>query len=375
MALLTPDVIARIGLVEIEEAITFINTVFKGYASEWAGSKKGDTIRIKKATDFTAKDYTGTLEFEKPEETSVSLTIDKHLYVAAEISSKDRALTLEDFNTQIGRPAIKRLVTAMESYTLEQIKKCTNYAEHITGAPASIKDLSLLEAQAFEQNFVAGEDIFYLMNPLRKAELVTCDNGKAYDASVRADGGSAFRTANFGQVMGLNGLVSNLIPKKVLSTAHGETGTITANVNASKEAIMVSIDGITGKSITEGDILVVTKTDGSIVKASVKTGIANTTGTADAVEVFKLNGNIEAGDDVEVVSVGYGFVYQTMAVALASIPMDPLWEGETDFFYDQQLGLAIRVTFGRKELDNVMIFDTLAGADLINDHLGIRVDD
>lgn len=373
---LTPDLIAMEALTQTEDQIVFGNSIYRGYAAEWAGKKVGDTITIRDYAELEATEYTGTINYQDVSEDGVSLKIEKHFHVPVKISSQQLTLELSDFGKQVVAPAIKGMNKSMEKYSLEQIKKVSRFAENVSGVPASGKDLAELEAQTVDMGFPSTDPKFYLMNARTKASLITADNGKYFDASVRADGGLAFRTANFGQILGINGIVSNLMPVKTVSTADAETGTSAAAVVKSKTDVAISLNGLTaGVNVEEGDIIVFTNSDDSVVYTSVKTGVTNATGTGDSVVVFYTDGAIESGATFEVKSIGYGCVYNSGAFALATIPLDqPMGGAEGAMINDPELGLGIRVVMNFVGLDNTIIFDTLAGADHIQHELAFRTD-
>lgn len=374
---LTPDIIAREALLDTEDRIVFANSIVRGYADEWAGSAVGDTIRIRAVTELEATSYVedSPVVFGDIKEGSVQLTIEEHLHVPVKVTSKQWKLELEDFTSQVVAPAMKGMVKGMEKYALEQVKKVANYAENVTGVPSDDVDLGEIEAQAVDAGFPATDPIFYLMNARTKSSLITGDNKQMYDASVRADGGQAFRNAQFGTILGLSGLVSNLLPAKVASTADGETGTTTGAAGVSKTPVVITVDGLTaGVVVEEADILEFTNLDSTVTRCSVKTGVT-ATGTSDSIEVFFVDEAIDSGAAVEVKSIGLGCVYNSGAFALATVPLDDMRSAETSYVYDNQVGFGIRVVFMQTgALTDGIVFDALAGADHINHKLAFRTD-
>ena len=375
---ITKDIIAKEALVVAEENIVFGKSINRGYTEEFMGVNVGDSIRIKKAAELTALEYDGVSDitnYQDITESSVTLKMEKHFYIPVKISSKELNLSVDDFTRDVVKGAIKGIAKSVEQYSLSQIKKVPYFAENISGVPASGKDLAELEAQTIDQKFPMNDPKWYIMNSRTKAALITADSGKMYDASVRSDDGTAFSSANFGTILGLSGIVSTQLPTKLASTA--TTGsTIVSPVLSSKNETVIFLDDLgVGETITEGDILVITNSDGSKVQASVKTGVSSATGTNDSLTVFALEGNIEAGADVVVKNVGYGCVYHSKAFVLSTVPLDAAMGGANSAYaYDQDLAMGIRVTTNFVGLNNVIIFDVLAGSDLVNPHLAFRTD-
>ena len=86
---LTPSVIAREALMILRNNLVFGSLVHRDYEQEFV-SKIGDTITIRKPATFEAKEFDedSGIDIQTVTEGSVTVTLDKHLDVSFEITSK-----------------------------------------------------------------------------------------------------------------------------------------------------------------------------------------------------------------------------------------------------------------------------------------------
>ncbi len=369
--LLTPDVIARETLIDIEDKLVFTQTMDRNYTEEWANKTIGDEITLRRFGDVTAhvkENDTDPLVFGEITETGQKLKIDLHIYVALKVTSKELTLDVADFQKQVSHRAVKAIAKLQEQKNIALIKKVNRYAEHVAGVPKSDTDIANLEAQTVIQNFTSQP--IYLMNALTKSSLITGENSKMYSASVSDDGGEAFRTANFGKILGIQGLVTNMLPVKEYSEA--TTATLNALVLASNSPAILNVNGLDA-AVFEGDILEFTNPDSSKVNVVLTQGAE--AGDSVILNVPYVESQIEAGAVATVKSVGYGCVYQKETFVTAVIPLMPMLGGAvSDYAYDEETGQGVRVTFNSKDLDNIVIYDALSGSDLANRALAFRTD-
>ncbi|MCO7195390.1 P22 phage major capsid protein family protein [Pseudonocardia sp. McavD-2-B] len=108
--LLTPKIIARQAIVALYQNLVMAGLVHRDYEREFMRPQKiGDTITIRRPTTFEAREFdeaTG-IEIQNAQETSTDLTLNHHLDVSFEVSSKDLTLTVQDFDEQFLTPAME----------------------------------------------------------------------------------------------------------------------------------------------------------------------------------------------------------------------------------------------------------------------------
>lgn len=96
--LLTIDMITKEALRILENNLTFTKGVNRQYDSQFAnsGAKIGDTLRIRKPPRWTVRDG-ATLSAQDATDESVSLVLDKQKGVDFQFTSKELALSIDDF--------------------------------------------------------------------------------------------------------------------------------------------------------------------------------------------------------------------------------------------------------------------------------------
>src|SRR4051812_34680244 len=109
---LTADVIAKEAVTILENTCVMGGLVYRGYEEEFKngvnGYEKGDTVSIKRPTDFTVTDG-ATAVVQDVQEGKFSLTVDKRKHVAFKITSQERTLSIPEISDRIIRPAMVQL--------------------------------------------------------------------------------------------------------------------------------------------------------------------------------------------------------------------------------------------------------------------------
>lgn len=122
-SLLTPTVIAKEALMQLENNAVFGNLVHRDYKKEF--KKVGDSVSIRKPVKFTATDG-ATLSKQDVEEGNTSITLDKRKHVGWEFSSQDLTLTIEQYSERYIKPACIALANKIDSDVAGLYKKVWN---------------------------------------------------------------------------------------------------------------------------------------------------------------------------------------------------------------------------------------------------------
>src|SRR5262245_47450291 len=93
--LLTPSVIAKEALMQLENNLVMAGLVHRDYKNEFV--KVGDTVTIRRPVKFLAQDG-ATFVQQDVIEGSTSITIDKRKHVGWGFSSQDLTLTIEEYS-------------------------------------------------------------------------------------------------------------------------------------------------------------------------------------------------------------------------------------------------------------------------------------
>jgi hypothetical protein len=116
-ALITPTIIAKEALVQLDNNLVFGNLVHRGYEDEFGaivnGSKPGDTIRIRKPVQFSVRSG-AVADVQDVEEAYTSISVDRQRGVDFKFQSSDFSLTIAEFSDRYIKPAMIQLANEID---------------------------------------------------------------------------------------------------------------------------------------------------------------------------------------------------------------------------------------------------------------------
>lgn len=196
---LTPNIIAREALMVLRNNAVLANLVHRDYSSEFVAAV-GDTISVRKPATFTAKEFNGSaIEIQNATESKVDVTLDKLLDVSFAVTSKEMALSIEDFSAQLLVPAMQAFADKVDSYIIGLMDAVTGTVDK--GDPIDVA--SIVDCRAIlTKNAVPMGDRRFVYNTaaesaLLKTELFT-------SAEKVGDTGTALREASLGRKFGMD---------------------------------------------------------------------------------------------------------------------------------------------------------------------------
>lgn len=220
---LTPDIIAREALMVLRNNAVMANLVHRDFSEEFVGAV-GDTITVRKPATFVANEYDGSkITVQDATESGVPVVMDKHLDVSFAVTSKQMALSIEDFSKQLLVPAMQAFADKVDKYLIGLEAEATNRHPHADGAiaPADMvaarKYLTKNAAPMADRRFVVGAD----------AEADLLNSELFVSAEKVGDAGTALREASLGRKFGMDVYVDQNIAK-----AGGYTPSIAFHKNA-----------------------------------------------------------------------------------------------------------------------------------------------
>src|SRR3972149_8953895 len=115
--LITPTVIAKEALMQLDNNLVLANMVHRGYEGEFGAShnnnKPGDTLRIRKPVQFTVRDG-ATANIQDVTESYTSITVNKQKGVDFKFASADFSLTISEFSERYIKPAMIQLANQVD---------------------------------------------------------------------------------------------------------------------------------------------------------------------------------------------------------------------------------------------------------------------
>ncbi len=271
--ILTPSIIAKEALMVLRNNAVMANLVHRDYSTEFVNGV-GDTISIRKPAKFEAKEFAENVEIQDATETSVSVTMDKHLDVTFSVTAKQMALDIQSFSEQLLVPAMQAFADKIDKYLISLEADITNRVPHAEGlfAPADIiaarKFLTDNAVPTTNRNFVVGS----------QADADLLNNELFISAEKVGDNGTALKEASLGRKFGFNIYTDQNVEKTsegyVPSIAFHKNAfaLVTRNLaipNGASKAAIVNYDGFGLRVVYDYDV----KTKQDVVSIDMLCGV------------------------------------------------------------------------------------------------------
>ena len=124
--ILSPTVIAKEALVQLDNALVMGNQVHRDYDKEFGETKVGSSVTIRKPVQFAVTDG-ATLDLQDTEEGSLTLSVDKRKHVAFDFPTVDLTLKIDDFSNRYIKPAMIQLANQVDRDLLALYKQVPNW--------------------------------------------------------------------------------------------------------------------------------------------------------------------------------------------------------------------------------------------------------
>ena len=409
---LTPDVIAREALLILENNIVAPQVMSTSATAEYTGAKVGDTIRIRRPAFFGVDEFARTdggsevVKIQDAKETSVNLVIEKLFDVSFEVTTKELALAVDDFNERLLRPAMSALSQKIDQYALTKVANLGGLADGATTTYAAPGDLSSIAkiVQKMNEQKIPMQNRKMLVSPAMQTALYNID------AFVRADirgGGftSPVDEANLGRFMGMDTIMSQVLPQHtvgnmVSGNLSDRTGAINNSGGYTEGTTTIAVDGLAtpggGNAISAvGDTVRITYADGIARDHVITSQATNSGGAIAALNIFPgLYGTTGAtavnqgtpavvADNAVIVFLGentkatytMGAAFHPGAFQLVFVPQpNPMGPGTSSSTVNYN-GMSLRVlqTYDHEKKRDLISVDCLVGAAAVDGRLGVRV--
>ena len=417
---MTPDVIAREALLILENNIVSPQVMSTSAVGDFTGAKVGDTIRVRRPAFFgvdefgrTSSSQSTTIKIQDAVENSVNLQIEKHFDVSFEVSSKELTLAVDDFNERLLKPAMSALAQKIDEYALSKIADLgglqgpsTTYA-----APATLPEVAAI-VEKMNNQMIPMENRKLLVSPSMQSALY------AIDAFVRADiRGGAFTSpvqeASLGRFMGLDTMMTQMLPKHSAMGSAASTGSTDAvyatSAAATEGATSININAGPAGTLTlkKGDTLSIDYADGVtrdhvVTNTSIAFGSNAITGVGIFPAAYGIGGVAAvAGGVPEVIASGavvknttttlnaagtttasspvtsytMGAAFHPSAFQMVFAPQaNPMGPGTSSATVNYN-GMSLRVlqTYDHQFKRDLISVDCLVGAAVVDGRLGVRI--
>jgi hypothetical protein len=123
-ALITPTIIAREALAQLDNNLVVAKTVYRDYDREYR--KNGDTVNVRRPVNFTVTDG-AVASVQDVEEANFALQMNSQKHVAWKFSSKDLTLTIDEYSERYIKPAMIQLANKVDMDLLGLYSQVNNW--------------------------------------------------------------------------------------------------------------------------------------------------------------------------------------------------------------------------------------------------------
>ena len=135
--LLTIDMVTREALRVAHEQCQFIGTVDRQYDSSFAntGAKIGSALRVRRPNQYTRTQGSRVMDVQEQSEIATSITVATRDHVDMRFNSAELALSIDEMSKRYIEPAVKVLVSGIESDFIAYATKATYNTAGTAGTP------------------------------------------------------------------------------------------------------------------------------------------------------------------------------------------------------------------------------------------------
>lgn len=369
---LTTPVIAREALLRLRNFLVMKALVYNDYSNTF--QKQGDKIRVKKPAVYVADEFGSQINLQSIGESDVEVSLNHLADVSVAITAKERALNLEDFNSQVLDPAMEAIAQKIDADIHKDFyKEIARFAGASGTTPDALDDFADA-ALALNLNRVPMANRVGVWDPTAVSKF------SVIPAIVNAEkSGStlALREGSIGRVQGMD----NFMTQNVQTHAAGTFTAVTTpkvNTTAVKDSNTLVLKGGSGtETLKAGDIFYIT-TGGKKYYYAVSADVAAEGGVVSLTTVGKVQ-IAHVVDDVvtfpDKTAGGHvaNLAFHNRACAFVSRPLEAPMGGAAGYTANFE-GIAIRVVFGYdiEKKTEIMSIDTLYGVKAVYPELAVR---
>lgn len=213
-ALITPSVIAKEALAQLENNLVMGNSVHREYKKDFV--KVGASVSIRKPVKFYTADGAARVN-QDVEEANTSIVIDQRKHVSWKFSTEDLTLTIEDYSERYIKPASITLAQTIDAKGYELYRDVWNLVGTPGTTPGSYGEVSPV-AQRLDEMAVPAERRYLALNPAAHYRIAGDQVGLQNPAMVK----TAYQQAQIGRIAALDAFSAQNVKSHAVG-AHGGT--------------------------------------------------------------------------------------------------------------------------------------------------------
>lgn len=247
-SVLTIDTIATAAVAILDNELVMAKQVYRGLESEFTdkvnGYEKGDTVSMRRPTDFTVRDG-AVASNQDVTEGKVSLQVNQQKGVDFGFTSKELTLSITELSERVIKPAMVQLANQIDRDLMSLYQKVPNWV----GTPGQTVNSYTDFAKAPERL-----DEFAVPTDMRAAVLSPSDHwgllGSQTSLYIQDAAKGAYRNGSLGMIGGIDTYMAQNVPTHTVGVATG-----TPLVNGGSQ-------NVTYASVKDGDFTQSLVTDG-----------------------------------------------------------------------------------------------------------------
>jgi hypothetical protein len=226
---LTADIIAKEAVMILDNELVMAKKVFRGYENEFDkkvnGYNVGETVSIRKPTDFTVRDG-ATMAVQDVVEGKTSITVDKRKGIDFKFTSQDLTLRIEELSDRVIKPAMVQLANQIDRDVHALYASVPNWV----GTPGELVNSFADFAKApqrLDEYAVPQSERTAVLSPADHWALVGSQTG-LYNDTINKP---AYREGDVGKVGGVELFMTQNVPTHIVGA--DVSGTVNQSITSS----------------------------------------------------------------------------------------------------------------------------------------------
>lgn len=222
-SVLTIDTIATAAVAILDNELVMAKQVYRGLESEFGsqvnGFEKGDTVSMRKPTDFTVRDG-ATASNQDITEGKVALTVDKQKGIDFGFTSKELTLSIGELSERVIKPAMVQLANQIDSDIMALYKYVPNWVGTAGQTVNSYADFAKAPERLDE--YAVPSQRCAVMSPADHWGLL----GSQTALYIQDAAKGAYRNGSLGMIGGVDTYMAQNVPTHIVGS---DVTTVTVN--------------------------------------------------------------------------------------------------------------------------------------------------
>jgi len=261
---LTADIIAAEAITILDNELVMAKRVFRGYEDDFSkkvnGYKVGETISIRKPTDFTVRDG-AVMNVQDVTEGKTTITVDKRKGIDFKFTSQDLTLNIADLSERVIKPAMVQLANQVDTDVMGLYQQVPNWV----GTPGQVVNSYADFAKAPERldEYAIPSERSAVLSPQDHWGLL----GSQTALYIQDAAKGAYRKGSLGEIGGVDTYMSQNVPTHTTGSRSGSplidlsitASTITYDQVKDTNQQTIHIDTLGGatQTIAAGDVFTI----------------------------------------------------------------------------------------------------------------------